>query len=622
MWVVAFASSGAKAAGIGELSLFSRLGEPIDASLDVRLGKGEVIDDSCLSLSAVDRNDATGAAALVESGLTLKFDPVGSKIEIRSKRPLRDPIATFRIEVNCRGQASVSRVLTLLPDLGASPMRKPTAVDRLQRPQETVAATAKAPVLHSPKQKLPQASSESPPGNAPAGGQAQFELKLSTDPVDMARVGTLSANDLELILAQRKLMAEDDQTAHFLAMQHQVTAMGEEIQSLRLKLANLEAGGAAGTSPLQESGERGPWVTAQMWRDVLILFGALGFVVLAILGMRYARKLKARPLKPEIAPADKEQAILPPPKPVGDSTITIVHPARVKQIQANRALQDEFEKQSVKQTKQDALNKIEQTILEEAELYSVYGHADKAIKILQEFVLKLPQSENAWMLLLSIYSANAQATEFEVTARKFLTHHKHSPLWKTIQALGRTLDQDNELYLDEDNTGKDTLRSPSRVIKQRPIGDILIELGYLSVEDMRNCLGEFDPRQHGRFGNYLLMRKMINYAQLDEALLRQQCRSSNDVVSDGYSGSEHKREVRDAENPLNDAPSAESAQPAAPSTTGHVQDKASIIHFTIDDHKTIPATNEPAIPESLDQAQKLSFLIDFDPKPTAQKAPE
>jgi hypothetical protein len=422
MLVVAFASSEAKAVGIGELSLFSRLGEPINASLDVQLGKGEAIDDSCLSLSAADKNDTTSSAVLVQSGLTLKFNPVRNKIEIRSKKPLKDPIATFRIEINCKGQASVNRVLTLLPDLGPSPIPKPSAVERLQRPQETV--TASAPVLRSAprKQDLPQANSESPSDNAPASGQAQLKLKLSADPLDMERIGKLSAKDLELILAQQKLMGEDDQTAHFLAMQHRMETMDEEIQSLRRKLANSEAGGATGTSSLQASGEREPWVAVQTWRDVLMLFGALGSVALAIFGIRYSRKLKARPLKPETVPADIEQATLSTPKPIGESTVTIVHPARAKQIQANKALQDEVETQSAKYTKQDALNKIEQTILEEAELYSVYGHGDKAIKILQEFVLKLPQSENAWMLLLSIYSANAQATEFEMAVRKFLSH--------------------------------------------------------------------------------------------------------------------------------------------------------------------------------------------------------
>lgn len=619
MLVVAFASSEAKAVGIGELSLFSRLGEPINASLDVQLGKGEAIDDSCLSLSAADKNDTTSSAVLVQSGLTLKFNPVRNKIEIRSKKPLKDPIATFRIEINCKGQASVNRVLTLLPDLGPSPIPKPSAVERLQRPQETV--TASAPVLRfAPrKQDLPQASSESPSDNAPASGQAQLKLKLSADPLDMERIGKLSAKDLELILAQQKLMGEDDQTAHFLAMQHQMAAMDEEIRSLRRKLENAEAGGATGTSSLQASGEREPWVAVQTWRDVLMLFGALGSVALAIFGIRYSRKLKARPLKPETVPADIEQATLSTPKPIGESTVTIVHPARAKQIQANKALQDEVETQSAKYTKQDALNKIEQTILEEAELYSVYGHGDKAIKILQEFVLKLPQSENAWMLLLSIYSANAQATEFEMAVRKFLSHHKHSPLWKTIQALGRTLDKDNELYLDEDNAGIDTPWSPPSAIKQRPIGHTLVELGYLSVQDMENCLGEFDPKQHGRFGNYLLMRKMIHHAQLDEALLKQQCRISEDVVSDGLSYLEHKLEALDAGNTLN-VPSTESTEPAAQSITEHVQDKTFPLDFVIDDHTTEPATNEPAIPESEDKSQKLSFLIDFDP--TVQKAPE
>ena len=47
-------------------------------------------------------------------------------------------------------------------------------------------------------------------------------------------------------------------------------------------------------------------------------------------------------------------------------------------------------------------------------------------------------------------------------------------------------------------------------------------MGALSTEDMQNCLNDFDPKLHGRFGGYLVTRKVITHAQLSNALVYQQ----------------------------------------------------------------------------------------------------
>ncbi len=49
-----------------------------------------------------------------------------------------------------------------------------------------------------------------------------------------------------------------------------------------------------------------------------------------------------------------------------------------------------------------------------------------------------------------------------------------------------------------------------------------MEMGVLSKLDLQNFLDDFDPKKHGRFGGYLVARKAITLAQLDQALLQQQ----------------------------------------------------------------------------------------------------
>ena len=158
-------------------------------------------------------------------------------------------------------------------------------------------------------------------------------------------------------------------------------------------------------------------------------------------------------------------------------------------------------------------------MLEEAELYANHGRAATAAEILQEVIKRRPEKAGAWTLLLSIFSSLAKVTEFEKTAREFLKHHKDSPSWNWIQALGRTLDQNNPLYVDNSDSAS---AAPPNATSRRPIGDILIEMGVLTEQILRSCLDEFDPKKHDRFGGYLVKRKAITIAQLDQALLQQQ----------------------------------------------------------------------------------------------------
>jgi hypothetical protein len=402
------------------------------------------------------------------------------------------------------------------------------------------------------------------------------------------------------------MLDEDDQTAHLLTMQYQMKAMSEEIKAIRQKLASME------TAKI-EAKKAEPLVSSDTWQLILKILAGLAAIGLTVFGVRHYMEMKVR--APKLEKVAETELAPQPADLVGESTLSIVHPTSSRQYQALQALQDELDV-PISLADTDTSNKEEQTVLEEAELYAVYGHPDKAIRILLEFLVQFPKSENAWMLLLSIYSSNAQIPEFEKASRKFLSHNKNSPHWKTIQALGRTLDKDNELYREE-SVEKGALWLPSAATKQRPIGDILIELGYLSAQDMGNCLGEFDPKQHGRFGNYLLTRRMINHSQLNEALLKQQsddgCEMEAGEAADWLAEDVTPNEVASADE-AEHHPASE-----------HVQDKAFPIDFVIDDKPKftdeavaadeLPA-EEIAPPTVEDKAQPLSFHIDFEPTPS------
>lgn len=613
----------ASAVGIGELTLVSRIGERVEAYVDVQLGKGENIDDSCLSLAAIKEGAVDSSNALLQTGLSARFNQTTHKIEIRSKRPLNEPVAEFSLQIQCKDSISTNtKVFVVLPEFGAAmtpvavvapkvvaapipavvaakPKLTPSPVDTAMMLEETPLAVEPAP--STPKTNKKPAATTSK--NA-SKGKAEFKLQLSGGQLDISRVGKLSANDREVISAQRKMLDEDDQTAHLLAMQYQMKAMSEEIQTIRQKLASLEAAKV-------EAKKAEPLVSSDTWQLILKILAGLAAIGLTVFGVRHYLEMKARAPKPE-QPTEVEHAPQPA-TPVGESTLSIVHPTSARQYQALQALQDELDV-PISMADTDPSSKEEQTVLEEAELYAVYGHPDKAIRILLEFLVQLPKSENAWMLLLSIYSSNAQIAEFEKAARKFLSHNKNSPHWKTIQALGRTLDKDNELYREESHE-LGALWLPSKTTHTRPIGDILIELGYLSAQDMANCLGEFDPKQHGRFGNYLLTRRMINHSQLNEALLKQQSEDGTEMAAD-----EAADWLAEDTTP-NEVATAEEVEHHTSDAHEHVQDKAFPIDFVIDDKQrstdeAVAAEESPAEevtpPTVEDKAQPLAFHIDFD----------
>lgn len=260
------------------------------------------------------------------------------------------------------------------------------------------------------------------------------------------------------------------------------------------------------------------------------LLAALGLVVILALWLRqlYYTKIKSRieiksqqdaePIrKPAGDLAAQNMAISPVVKfpskaPSSQDKIT---PAPAVVAPSKASLNIAAPPQEIKEEVNE-----EDLLLEEAMLYASHGRPSKAVEMLLDIVKRHPSKAEAWSLLLSTYSSLAKGDEFEKIAREFLKHHKDSPLWRGIQALGRTFDQNNPMYADNSSTSAPSL--PENMAMRQPIGDVLMEMGILSEQDLQNCLNDFDSKKDGRFGGYLVKRKVITLAQLDQALLQQQ----------------------------------------------------------------------------------------------------
>jgi len=568
-----------EAVSIGEATLQSKLGEPLLAQVDLMVGSDEVIEDSCISLIAPDPLEEDTSGYLTKADLSFKIEGKRQYVVISLRKPFNDAFARFRLQIKCSG--TVIKTLTILPDLDTSAPQ--TSITAPSAPATTESTSVRAPsdahgITSAANQRDTQNSQpdvekylaskaaraahkrRTPSAQVTSkyqGGSATFRLKLSGEPLDESRIGKISAEERALLLARQKLLDADDQMASFLAMQNQVKQLQDELGGIKSQLAKLGVSPAASatvaasaltpamTSPASSTIENTPenrpkpaiaitQPTVQQNELPDSLFAALGLAlaILALwLGLRYYTKIKSRTginsehgeeliLKPadNIASALK-MAISPVAKPPSPARIApapaAVAPPATSTAQSNDIPSPPPQTIVAQATEEDSM-------LEEAGLYASHGRPAKAVEILQEIINDSPSKADAWTLLLSIYSSLAKATEFEKTAREFLKHHPGSPSWSKIQALGRTFDQNNPLYINNNSPISAAPVLLGTKAPTRQIGDVLVEMGLLSNQDIQNCLDDFDPKKHGRFGGYLVARKAITLAQLDQALLLQQ----------------------------------------------------------------------------------------------------
>ncbi len=530
----------------------SKLGEPLQFRVGLVINPGEKVEESCLFLSATDDSGPNLQEYFYHAQLAIKTAGEHQYVSISSPQPFDELFARVQLKINCPGVANISKILTLLPDLRISPPQVSIAslpsVNKQGRVEISLPniETSPAPVTASgmPVAQKAEVSHRRPSGKraiahhppiarrAHHEREAIFRLKLSGDPIDESRIGKISPEDRELLLAQQKLLDFDDQTAKFLELQHQVKQLQDQLGLIRLKLEKIElaAPGSerSGGTPAKPSAGIEP---GDLDRMLLIGAGLLLAVLLLWRWLRYYSNTKSRqPAHPDAGFAEDQSAesassgnIIHSVAPVPAKSVVS---AEIKAPATSRTFSGTKKKEmvqpsSVAKTKEELAE--DDSMLEEAELYAAHGHSDKAIEILHEIIAKNATYTEAWVLMMSILSSLGKAKEFEKAARDFFKHNPRSESWKMIQALGRTLDPRNPLY-----AGSNNLDIAARYLQQlalsgkRLVGDILVDMGVLSEQELKKSMADFDPKIHGRFGGYLVARKLITHAQLSEALVLQQ----------------------------------------------------------------------------------------------------
>ena len=138
----------AAAVELGELTVQSRLGDPLRASIAFALGANESVNNSCVSVAPV----ANGWPGIGQARVAIG----NGVITIAGTQPMREPMVSTRLVVNCPYSANISREYTLFID-------PPSYVAPQAETPVTAAPVAVAPAATPPRPSVVEATQPAAP---------------------------------------------------------------------------------------------------------------------------------------------------------------------------------------------------------------------------------------------------------------------------------------------------------------------------------------------------------------------------------------------------------------------------------------------------------------------------
>lgn len=108
-------STQAHAAALGDATLHSKLGEPINITIELLGTKDLLADEIQVKLNAVE-DDLASVAALRNASIEILERPSGKLALIRGASPMREPYLHFHVQLQ-QAQGNISRDYVLIFDL-------------------------------------------------------------------------------------------------------------------------------------------------------------------------------------------------------------------------------------------------------------------------------------------------------------------------------------------------------------------------------------------------------------------------------------------------------------------------------------------------------------------------
>lgn len=481
---------------LGDLTVHSHLGQPLRASIPIRVEPDEALDGRCFSLARPE-GQGNDASYLTQA----RFDLAGRggqfQLMIRTAQAINEPFLRLLVQGDC-GQGHLSREFTLLldpveysqaglpsagspVDAGPQIQKEPERIALNARPDEAVRSSAASPYPREKRVRrgslrtanpslrgmpgdapLPEGGVAQEPASRPAAPEGGFRLRLSTSGLDLSKVGTMTEAQRQQLREKQLLLDADDQVANTLSMKNRIRQLEEQINSMqkvleqtssRMQMSEklaLPAAPKAASAPPPAPAIKAPaagegWLENTSFRSM----AGVGLILALLVSgwWRWRRRqaevqLEAE-FEQEFAASDMPQrasSVQPRPEQTPSGA---EKPQTADQdddfLHASSIFADESTSVTVTET---------ESVLDEADLYLAYGWANRAIESLQNYLEKHPDDVPLWKKLFEIYSSQGMKQEFEQLALRCQATVNDTGLWVLVQKLGRQLDAANPLYLE------------------------------------------------------------------------------------------------------------------------------------------------------------------------------
>jgi hypothetical protein len=406
------------ALGLGDIKLQSYLGQPLKASIDLITSPEEEFEEKCFDTKP---GSDSGLPNVEGIKITLQKNKNRSRLLLTSRRPINEPAVAISVVTDCP-QHLARQYLVLIdpPVIAEAPVVSDTSPNSAVSAMPGQAATQPQKQRITSDRKAHREKPTSPtrmrrPGRTHGTGSGP-RLVLSGHSASLANIPTFGLR-MDKSLPEPGKYKEappnpTDISDENASLNHKLAYLEQQLTSLQHRNAELEKA-ALNVQPVKPT-VRGNTYSWLSWLLALALLAAG-----TVLATQWRRKRKAIRLYTE------EELWSPP--------TTVANPAPILQMDPLPATPDQqvakplTDEKTVKPAPQSALVppvrtikwkqedgvEVDDSVVDEVEVFMAHGHAELAINLLQEHVRATPdESPIPWMLLLDLLKRNKMAKEY------------------------------------------------------------------------------------------------------------------------------------------------------------------------------------------------------------------
>lgn len=419
----------AAALGLGELAVRSHLGQALHVTVKI-LGAGTATATDCFSLAPSE------GATVPPPRVQLSLEPGGSQtlLHIRTSYAINDPIAQFALISDCESRLRRDYVVLLDPPTWVAPVLS-RDVPTVTTQEEAARSEPAPPASRNAKKQIAKRTAVTPrPSDSttrPSPSRKQAAQDYQSPRLVLSGRHGVSSGSLALRLdtnlpdlnrPHTETLTPDELSDENTALTRKLVHLEAQLVALQKSNAEIEtkrAGGPTNKTPSPSS-------QSTQWPLTLLIAGLLAAAGILIVWLRQ------RGFGTNAATLSPPATSLPELDRMAADSGTEPLPERDKGLPESKRIL-EFAPSTPTQT-----TKVNDGILDQAEVYLAHGHGDLAIHLLQEHLREAPaESPVPWLLLLDLLHREGDTDDYAAASAECRRHFN-------VNLSGHPISQDSE----------------------------------------------------------------------------------------------------------------------------------------------------------------------------------